>query len=180
MRDHYEAVGKVCAAAIANGDSIIRSINEVESPNGEISITVQHGPDHVTIAAPTTTEYFSVIVERRHQHLDQFDENALPHIQDAKEVLQDYQPLFHFDGNAQILKYESGNVELFDGIAVHEPIYPYSSGFGLDEYRTVVTDVLDRSDDIFEHVRDELDIEMDGTDTAAGENTEPDRLGSFH
>jgi hypothetical protein len=180
MRDHYEAIGNICAAAVANGDSIIQSVNEIESPNDELSITVRHGADHVTIAAPTTTEYFFVVVERRHQYLDQFDHNNLPHIQDAKEVLQDYEPLFSFDGNARILKYESGNVELFDGIAVHEPIYPYSSEFGLNEYRTVVTDVLNRSDDIFQHVRDELNIEMEGTDTAAEENTEPDRMGSFH
>ena len=179
MRDHYEAFGSVCAAAIANGDSIIRSVNEIEN-DGEISIVVQNGIDHLTIAAPTSAEYLSVIVERRHQNLEQFDESSLPHIKDAKEVVRAYDKFFNFDGDSHLLTYESGQVELFDGVAVREPIYPYENGFSLKEYRTVVNDVISRSNDIFEHLRTELDIEMDGDSTAANENTEPERLGSFH
>ena len=56
MRDHYKASGNGYAAAIANRDSIIQSVNEIESRNDKISITVQHGPNRVDIAAPTTTE----------------------------------------------------------------------------------------------------------------------------
>ncbi|WP_152418319.1 hypothetical protein [Halorubrum aidingense] len=177
MREHYEAFGSVCAAAIANGDSIIHSVNEIEN-NGEISITIQNGVDYVVIAAPTSTEYLSVVVERRHQNLDQFDEAGLPHIEDAEEVARDFDDFFNFDGRASLLTYESGQVELFDGVAVHEPIYPYEDGFSLKEYRTVVNDVVNRSRNIFDHLRNELDIEMDGDSTAADER--PERLGSFH
>jgi len=179
MREHYEAFGSVCAAAIANGDSIIRSVNEINN-DGEISITIQNGVDHVVVAAPTSTEYLSVIVERRHQNLNHFDEGSLPHIEDAEEAVSDYDKFFNFDGTVRLLTYESGQVELFDGVAVHEPIYPYENGFALKEYRTVVNDVVNRSSDIFEYLRKELSIDMDGDSTSANENTEPERLGSFH
>lgn len=177
MRDHYEAFGNVCAAAIANGDSIVRSVNEIEN-DGEISITIQSGVDYVVVAAPTSTEYLSVVVERRHRNLDQFEETSLPHIEDAEDVVMDFDSFFNFDGDASLLTYESGQVELFDGVAVRRPIYPYEDGLSLSEYRTAVNDVVNRSRSIFEHLRDELDIEMDGDSTAADEA--PERLGSFH
>jgi len=177
MREHYEAFGSICAAAIANRDSIVHSVNEVDN-DGEISMTIRHGADHVVIAAPTSTEYFSVIVERRHQNLDQFDESRLPHIEDAEDAVRGYDKFFNFDGTARLLTYESGQVELFDGVAVHEPIYPYEDDFSLKEYRKVVNDVVIRSRDIFDYLKDNLDIEMDGDGTSADES--PERLGSFH
>lgn len=40
MREHYEAFGSVCAAAIANGDEIVSSGNEMTSEAGNIAVNI--------------------------------------------------------------------------------------------------------------------------------------------
>lgn len=179
MRDHYEAFGRICAAAIANGDNITTSRNEMVSENGEVSINIGHRGFPIFVSGHPTTQYLTAGANRRYQGIDGFDPDRLPHINEAEEVLSSDEDVFGFDGSVHTLTVENGQVELFDGISVRRPLYAYDDEFGLKEYRQTVSDIVFRSRDIFERISEELDIDMDVENSASEDQPSPSQTRSF-
>lgn len=179
MRPHYEAFGRVCAAAIANGDNITMSRNEMVSNNGEVSVSINHNGFPIFISAKPTTGYLTAAAHHQFQGRDGFDVDRLPHVSEAEEILSNDEDVFGFDGSVYTLTVEDGQVDLFDGIGVRRPLYAYEDQFGLEEYRQTVSDIVSRSRNIFQTVSRELDIEMDVEDSASENQPSPSQTRSF-
>jgi len=179
MREHYEAFGDVCAAAIANGDDIISSANEMTSENGDIAMNISHGGAIVFISAYPSTEYLSAGIIRRYTNIEAFNIKNLPHISDAEEILTEDESSMGFDGSVQTIPVEDGQVELFDGISVRRPLYAYDNDFGLKQYRHTLTDIVGRSRDIFQNVTEKLEIDTDAEGATSETQSEPSQMRSF-
>ena len=179
MRAHYEAFGRVCAAAIANGDDITMSMNERVSETGEITINIAHRDGVVFVSAFPNSEYLTLGMNRRYQNIEGFSVERLVHINEAEEALSEDEDLFGFDGSVQPITVENGQVELFDGISVRRPLYAYEDDFGIKEYRHALSDVVSRSRDIFERLSEELDIDMDVEGSASENQPSPSQSRSF-
>ena len=171
MLDHHEAMGRVAAAALENGNRIINSKSDT-AENPVLYITVMTRMGNVTIAGTANQGYFQAIHELRWSNVDGFNPEKLPHITDAQEFVQnqEYQPI---DGAIELTKYEPDDdpIEYFDGIKVKHMLYPYESDFGLKQYRKATNVVVDRADKILADVGSEFEIEMDANEAAdtAGE-----------
>ena len=179
MREHYEAFGRVCAAAIANGDQILSSTNEMTSDTGEVILNIGHHGATVFVSAYPTTQYLTAGINRQYTNIDGFDHERLPHINDAEEILAEDDDLFGFDGSVQTINTENGQVELFDGISVRRPLYAYDESFNLEEYRSTLTDIDSRSSSIFRNVTEQLDIDTDVEGATSENQTEPSQVRSF-
>ncbi|MFB6176011.1 MAG: hypothetical protein ABEI99_02495 [Halobaculum sp.] len=164
MRDHYEAFGAVCAAAIANGDRIVHSENETTGNEGTLGVRIHYrGATPASVAARPTAAYLVATVERRYRYMDAFDPDELVHITDATEFLEGHEVRRGFDGSVRPLVYEENATELFDGVAVSTPVYAYDE-FGVREYRDRLDTVDERSRRAMDAVSTEFDVSMDAAD----------------
>lgn len=179
MREHYEAFGSVCAAAIANGDEILSSVNEMTSETGDIAVNISYNGAVVFVSAYPSTEYLSAGINRQYTNIEGFNPGDLPHISDAEEILTEDENLLGFDGSIQAIPIEDGQVELFDGISLRRPLYAYEDGFGLREYRRTLNDIVSRSRDIFQNITEGLEINTDAEGATSESQSEPSQMRSF-
>ncbi|RLM94276.1 hypothetical protein [Haloarcula sp. Atlit-7R] len=164
MRDHYEAAGKVASAAIANGDTIVHSYDTSSNELGHFGLHIESRNTTVRVDADPAAEYLSGSAVTRLTNKDGFSPRNLPKAKAAREVIIEDRDLRDFDGDIHVLEYQDGNdsTEIFDGIRVVCPIYAYNPGFGLQEYREVINNLVFRGRETFDIVADELDIDLTG------------------
>lgn len=173
MREHYEAAGRVAAAAIANGDRIVNSYNEKTNKSNSLGLQIQSRGVNIQIDASPSSSHLTTAVDRRFSYMDGFDPDQLPTVAEAEDVLLQDRELLDFDGRINTLAFQPDGVDqsFYDGVRVVRPIYAYNNDFGIKQYREVVQDLVFRSAEAFDSVSTAFNIEMDA-DEALEETTE--------
>jgi hypothetical protein len=183
MRQHYQVVGKIAAAAVENGDRIANSFNKAtgEDDDDHVGVEVHANGMAVHILSKPEKGYFEAIAVRRFSFLDGFDPNELPTVQAAEQVVQHDRFLTDFDGRIVCVEYQGTNADaaLFDGVQVHHTLYPYADDFGLQEYRRAIREVKNRSRTALDLVADRFDVAMDADEAVDEEEDAADDLPSF-
>jgi hypothetical protein len=163
MREHYEAAGRIAAAAVATGDNILDSYNEKESTHGYIGFTVStRGGSPVRIVGEPTSEFFRILHTRRYSRLETFSVDDLPTLSDARRTLVESKvgdarctttPLSH-QPNGEAAEY-------YDGIQTQTRIYPYEEAFSAREYARASSEVVVKNKAAMSEVERAFDIQLE-------------------
>jgi hypothetical protein len=173
MREHYEAAGRIAAAAIATGDTVMNSYNEKNSPHGYIGFSVStRGGSPVRIVGEPTSEYFQILHTRRYSRLETFSADDLPTVSNARETL-----LESTVGDARFrttpLSYQPDGetTEYYDGIQTETKIYPYENDFTTKEYARASSGVVLKNKAVMNEIEREFDIKLEPAETDPDEET---------
>jgi len=182
MRDHYEGAGKVASAAMANGDRIVHTYDTASNDQGHFGLRIESRNTTIRVDADPAAQYLSGAVVTRLTHSEGFSPSKLPEAEAARQVIIEDRDLRDFDGDIHVLecKDDGNNTETFDGIRVLRPIYAYDPGFGLQEYREVINDLVFRGRETFDIVADELGIDLTGEQPIESADGEPESSRTFY
>jgi hypothetical protein len=173
MREHYEAAGRIAAAAIANGDNVVDSYNETESTHGliELAVSTRLGSP-VRIVGRPTSEFFRILHTRRYSRLETFSVEDLPSIEDARQALVDSRV-----GDAECtttpLSYQPDGktVEYYDGIQTQTRLYPYADSFSLKEYAQASAEVVLKNKSAMKELERAFDIRLEPAEAEPDDDT---------
>jgi len=162
MRPHYEAIGRVASAAVANGDTIVNSYDIPSNEQGHLGLHIEHRETTFRVNADPGAQYLNVVLAARLTNREDIDPETLPPAPEARRALFNGTGIEDFDGTIRVLEYTpDGNGDThFDGIRIVRPLYAYDPDFSFRRYRELVTDIIPRLNNGFSIVSDELDIEF--------------------
>lgn len=183
MRPHYEAIGRVASAAVANGDTIVNSYDIPSNEQGHLGLHIEHRETTFRVNADPGAQYLNVSVATRVTKRDDVDPSTLPSALEARRALFSGTNIEDFDGTIRVLEFqperENGD-GIFDGIRVVRPLYAYDPDFSFKQYREVITDIVPRMNDGFAIVTDELDINFESEKSIPSEEEATGSGPSFY
>jgi hypothetical protein len=183
VRPHYEAIGRIASAAIANDDVIVNSYDITSNDQGFLGIDIQHRNTTLRVNADPDSQYLDASVTARLRERDDVDTESLPPASKVRRVLFSESDIEDFDGTILVLENQPATDDrepIFDGVRVVRPVYAYDSDFSFKDYRIVVTDIVPRMNEAFHIVTDELDIEFTEKESIQSDNDGPKPSPSFH
>jgi hypothetical protein len=183
MRPHYEAIGRVASAAVANGDTIVNSYDIPSNERGHLGLHIEHRETTFRVNVDPGAQYLNVSVGARLSKRDDIDTSDLPSTFEARRALFSGTDIEAFDGTIRVLEFNPNGNDgdpMFDGIRVVRPLYAYESDFSFKHYREVITDIVPRMNDGFAIVTDELDIDFTSNQSIPSEEEDTASGPSFY
>lgn len=183
MRPHYEAIGRVAGAAVANGDTIVNSYDIPSNERGHLGLHIEHRDTTLRVNADPGAQYLNASVTVRLDKDDDFDSSTLPPVAEVRRALFSETDIENFDGSIRVIEsHPNGNdeVAIFAGIRIDRPLYAYDSEFSFEHYREVIPDLVYRLNTAFGIVRDDLDTEFTKEESLSSDDDEVTSGAAFH
>lgn len=188
MQGLYTAIGKIAAAAHANGDSIDENIFPTDDGSDQHGIDVYHGNTLVLFRAAKTEPRFAVLcpvlfagflrqrytdeelsdranvdvttvsAEERQRIVESAIQTDLQEIASYEEQFESVMHDTVDSGPVELLRATYGQQDHWNGIVVRDRCFPYREEFDVSDYRDVITRVTTIQSELVEVAHQEIPL----------------------
>lgn len=184
MRKHYEAIGKIAAAAHSLGATYEGSTERGEDGQVTLQIAIDLDGHFGHVFGEPHQEYFHIISSHALSNISSFNHQASsePYVQ-HKETLLEYAEHQNPEIEVAVLKkpFEGDAVEYFDGYRAVSSIFPYDDNFGPKSLKRTLVGIEGAAQSSFSAAVDDMGINLDsGEDAVEREVQNNESSPTFH